>query len=1139
MRRLILALILLNTLCMAQVKEIRIKISKDDTLINLPHRFIIPGSEILKIDSILILPGIHYTIDYGSGKIILNKNLLHKFESEVEVYVHYKAIPIEDKFFKYRKITSSDSNPSTGETHLIETKNDASTPYFGNIRKNGSIVRGFTLGSNRDLVLQSGFNLQLSGNLTKDVEVVASLTDENIPIQPEGNTQTLQEIDKIFIQVKSKNLFATFGDYDIGYQFSDEKNLYFKDTPEFASLRRRLQGGKFQGEFEGGFLKTRNTFAIASSRGKFATNYFNGIDGLQGPYKLTGQNGERDIIIIAGTEKVYVDGELMMRGESNDYVIDYSTAEITFTPNRLITSASRITVDFQYTDRKYARNFFGIVSDNLFLDEKFNFTVSYFYDADNKNAPIDIALTQSDIEILRSSGDDQFKAVKSGVIFVGFDSVKGIGKGQYVKKDTLIDSTKLEIFVYSPGDKEALYSVSFSYVGHGKGDYIRKGIGKYEFAGKGKGEYLPIVFIPAPQSSQLFDLKAKYKIEKFEFSLETGISNFDKNQFSNLDDGDNRGLALKYGLAYSSGEISDKGLRKINFNLFQRQINKNFVGIDRYNAVEFNRRWNLMNESENLNESIIESSLQIELFRKSLVVGSFGVLKNEDKFKTNRTTFEVKFEEDKLPEFRNVAEILISKSSDLNSKWLRDKGGARYKVGFLSPFVNYEAELKTVKRGDSLSYESFRFTRLIPGFLFYLKKLTFEFSYETRFDDVVKGGTFSRASVTKNQNYKLKFESNRFGLNADLTFNKKTFTGEDTKKEINNAIARLQGRMELFNSSIRSNFIYRAMTRLVTRLEPIFIKVQPGTGNYRYLGDLNRNGIQDPNEFELTKFDGDYIMLTVPGTESIPTANVEASLNVRFSPGRLSKIFSSLSTETYFQVSESSVEPWQRIYFLKFRYFQQENKTINGALTIRQDVLLFENNKKFNLRYRILKTGAMYSYNIATRTTSNIENSVRLRWYPEEELGFQWEVSRKAKKSTGGFKFGDTFEIQGKGLNLEIFYKPFNFTELSLGIGVARNNDFKNNKKADLNRQSVKLSWLFINKGRIDFEVERNEAITGGVGNIVYELVEGNYQGKILTFRLTGSYNVGDYIQVNGNYNARLTSGSTVHIAQVEVRVYF
>ncbi len=1139
MRYFTLALILLNALCMAQVKEIKIKISKDDTLINLPHRFIVPGSEILKIDSTVILPGIHYTIDYGSGKIIFNREFLQKFEPRVEVYIHYKAIPIEDKFFKYSKVTSSESNPSTGETYLTERKSEVTTSYFGNIRKNGSIVRGFTFGSNRDLVLQSGFNLQLSGNLTKDVEVVASLTDENIPIQPEGNTQTLQEIDKIFIHVKTKNLFATFGDYDIGYQLSDEKNLYFKDTPEFAFVRRRLQGGKFQGEFEQGSLKTRNTFAIASSRGKFATNYFNGVDGLQGPYKLTGQNGERDIIVIAGTEKVYVDGEIMTRGESNDYVIDYSTAEITFTPNRLITSASRITVDFQYADRKYSRNFFSIVSDNLFFDEKFNLSVSYFYDADNKNAPIDIALTQSDIEILRSSGDDQLKAVKSGVIFVGFDSVKGIGKGQYVKKDTLIDSTRVEIFVYSPGDKEALYSVSFSYVGPGKGDYIRKGIGKYEFVGKGKGEYLPIVLIPAPQSSQLFDLKTKYRTEKFEFLFEAGISNFDKNQFSNLDDEDNRGLALKYGLAYSSGEISEKGLRKINFNLFQRQRNKNFVGIDRYNTVEFNRKWNLTNENENFNESILESSLQIELFKKSSLTGSFGVLKNEDKFKTNRATIEIKLDEDKLPEFKNVAEILISKSSVLNSRWLRDKGGARYKVGLFSPFFNYEAELKTVTRGDSLSYESFRFARLIPGFLFYLKKLTFEFSYETRIDDVVRKGVFSRASVTQNQNYKLKFENSRFSLSADLTFNKKTFADDDTKKRINNAIARLQGRMEILNRAIRSNFIYRAMTRSVTRLEPIFIKVQPGTGNYRYLGDINRNGIQDPNEFELTKFDGDYIMLTVPGGESIPTANIEASLNVRFSPGRLSKILSILSTDTYFQVSESSIEPWQRIYFLNLRYFQQENRTINGALTLRQDIFLFENSKKFNLRYRILKTETMYSYNIATRKTSSVENSVRLRWYPEEDLGFQWEVLSKTKKSIGGFKFSDSFEIQGKGLNLEIFYKPFNFIELSSGIGVARNTDFANNKKADLNRQSVKLSWLLINRGRVDLEVERNEAITSGAGNIVYELVEGNYQGKTLMLRLTGSYNVGDYIQVNGNYNARLTSGSTVHIAQVEIRVYF
>jgi hypothetical protein len=54
-------------------------------------------------------------------------------------------------------------------------------------------------------------------------------------------------------------------------------------------------------------------------RGQYAKSNFTGVEGSQGPYKLKGQNGELYVLVISGSERVYVNGLLLERGENNDY----------------------------------------------------------------------------------------------------------------------------------------------------------------------------------------------------------------------------------------------------------------------------------------------------------------------------------------------------------------------------------------------------------------------------------------------------------------------------------------------------------------------------------------------------------------------------------------------------------------------------------------------------------------------------------------------------------------------------------------------------------------------------------------------------------------------------------------------------
>ncbi|HET9057131.1 MAG TPA: hypothetical protein VFN30_09830, partial [Chitinophagaceae bacterium] len=242
------------------------KIVITDTLIKLDTLSIVPGTLAIKN-----IPDSLYSVDYASATLKWLSALM--FDS---VMVSYRVFPFNlsiltkrfdlDSIVKFSYTPPIFLNPYTNRGDKVFD--------FGNINYNGSFGRGISFGNNQDPVLNSSLNLQINGLIGDSMELAAAITDNNIPIQPDGNTQQLNEFDKVLIQLKRKKWQLNLGDIDLR-----------QDNSYFLNFYKRLQGISFQNEVPV-FAKGSNKSVIsgAIAKGKFTRNIFQGLEGNQGPY---------------------------------------------------------------------------------------------------------------------------------------------------------------------------------------------------------------------------------------------------------------------------------------------------------------------------------------------------------------------------------------------------------------------------------------------------------------------------------------------------------------------------------------------------------------------------------------------------------------------------------------------------------------------------------------------------------------------------------------------------------------------------------------------------------------------------------------------------------------------------------------
>lgn len=322
----------------------------------------------------------------------------------------------------------------------------------------GTKTIGVRFGSGRDPSLDQALQIQVGGTLAGDVEVTASLSDERTPIQPEGTTQELRDVDRVVIELKRKGLGVSVGDCAIA-----------TDGFRFLGIQRKMQG--MAGSLDE--AAWHGTVAAAQSKGAFTTVEFMGAEGTQGPYGLarflSPPSGR--ITVVAGTERVWIDGEPVMRGTDKDYVIDYSTGDLTFTERRPLTAQHRITVDFQYTAESFRRTLYAATAARALTDAVV-VRAGVFREADDAGQPMEWNLGDLERAALAAAGDDEEAAVVPTYRFVGF------GAGRY-------DTLHVAFLVPEEGGG---WSAQFDSVGTGRGSY-RRMAGRFEYFGPGGGPF--------------------------------------------------------------------------------------------------------------------------------------------------------------------------------------------------------------------------------------------------------------------------------------------------------------------------------------------------------------------------------------------------------------------------------------------------------------------------------------------------------------------------------------------------------------------------------------------------------------------------------------------------------------------------
>lgn len=1140
---------------------------------SLRTRNILLISDTLLLDTSIIIKG-SLSINHSQKKLIesqdysfnyFNNAFINKtIEKGSLLQISYQVVALDLK----QKLSHKDV--SLIQPEFIITQNpflysptNTSDNFFkqDGLRMNGSISRGLNFGNNQNVVLNSNLNLQLAGKINNDVDVLAAISDENKPIQPEGNTQQLQDFDKVFVQFSKNRNQLTVGDFE----------MMRPQESYFMNYNKKSRGAQIQSAFDigkKGILQVNAEAAL--SRGRFARNIINGIEGNQGPYRLSGANGEQFIIMISGTEAVYLDGQKLKRGEQNDYVIDYNAGSITFMPKRIITQYSRIVVEFQYSDRNYARTVF--TSGLAYQQKNYRIYGNYFSEQDDKNQPFQQTLSDSNKLLLASVGNRLNEALApSEIISKSFSS----SRIQYRKIDTL-GYTGVYVYTDATYNDTLFYQLNFSFVGEGMGNYLpsaNAANGRVfswvtPINGNKQGSYEPVMLLVAPNKMQMLNMGVDFKLDKnSNVKLEIAQSNYDRNLFSQNDKQNNIGYGLRFAFE-NLNELQKKQNGFVLKNEVQYEfVDKNFRYVERYRNVEFDRIWSRQLGNQNSSDNgyqehimyfkssfykpqMLNMSYQLGYYNRAIIYTgvqqSIGLLYDH---KNNL----LKAEGEWLRTSISASTMQIPQNSLLRYKAEYARVISKFQVG--GGIENEQSRF--VKNTDSLLSGSFQYIQQS----YFIRNIDSQYfktriSYTQREDYSPMGNEFKSATIGKNINSSMQWIQKNFNrLNIDFTY--REFSIKDAAfsklKPEQTLLTRIEYDYGFLKRVFTANTYFQLGSGNELRRDYQYLEVSVGQGLYVWK-DFNGDGKQQLNEFVIASFAdrnlANYIRVFLPTTTLVRTNTNQFNQTFNINPAAVwnnaigwQKFMAKWYNQTALKIDRKTMASGN------FDFINPFANTLDTSLislaSLVKNTLFFNRSHSvfgFDINYQDNKTRSYLTNGIESRERN--EKGINLRWNFSREWSVNANLNTGYRSLSSQFFSSNNYNYNYNEFKPKLIYQATTNFRASFNYSYFEgfNKDVFGGQKGNISELGAEGRYNITQVGVLSIRYSYYEVnYTGEAsGNLAYDMLQGFIVGKNQLWNISLQQRIGQSLQLNINYDGRQSGNSDmIHIGRMEARYLF